>query len=235
MEKPVIHMSRFTRAKWLTGVPIIALLCVLGLVSEGAASHTVSPDSLVFAAIQGEGNPTEQTLTVTKVLTTRASLTALGNAPWLIVSPASQYMTNRAIVRVAVNTVGLTAGIYTARVTIRESSSHGKVVDVTLVILSLPPPPPIPPATPVITVGEVGLTWISNTEADLAGYKLYWGVSPDVWQQAIVLPGQRDSVDLTGLLRGAIYYFALTAYDTSGNESLKSNVASKSLIIQGAP
>lgn len=86
----------------------------------------------------------------------------------------------------------------------------------------------IPPAVPPVALtGDAVLTWTPNTETDLAGYKLYWGLKAGEWQTPIDLPGQRGSLNLSGILKGATYYFSLTAYDTSGNESEKSNIVSK--------
>ena len=69
---------------------------------------------------------------------------------------------------------------------------------------------------------EVAFTWRANTEPDLAGYKLYVGAQPRVYS-SIVDAGLATTYRLTGLLRGASYYFALTAYNTSGLESPFSN------------
>jgi hypothetical protein len=90
----------------------------------------------------------------------------------------------------------------------------------------------VPPAPPLlILTGEVVLTWIANTEPDLAGYKIYWAIAPDQWQEPLSV-GKVTTAQLTGLLKGAIYSFAITAIDTSGNESPKSHTASKSLKVQ---
>lgn len=87
------------------------------------------------------------------------------------------------------------------------------------------PPPDTPPVAPVL-VGGATLAWTPNAEADLAGYKLYWGTTPGAYNAPIDL-GKVTEIVLPNLLRGATYYFAITAYDTAGNESGKSNVVSK--------
>lgn len=65
------------------------------------------------------------------------------------------------------------------------------------------------------------LTWSANTEPDLAGYRVYYGTAPGVYQQpkgqGIVVTGTTYTV--AGLNSGTRYYFAVTAYDGSGNES----------------
>jgi hypothetical protein len=65
----------------------------------------------------------------------------------------------------------------------------------------------------------VQVSWAANTESDIAGYKLYCGTTsgsyPYVYDVGLV-----TSKTLSGLSNGANYYFAVTAYDTSGNESV---------------
>jgi len=58
--------------------------------------------------------------------------------------------------------------------------------------------------------GSATLHWQANTEPDLAGYRIYYGTS-------------------NNLTEGQTYYFALTAVDTSGNESGYSKEVSKSI------
>jgi fibronectin type 3 domain-containing protein len=69
------------------------------------------------------------------------------------------------------------------------------------------------------------LQWDSNDEADLAGYKVYVGTSSRIYGPPITL-------GLVTTYTGSIqipedakttYYFAVTAYDTSGLESNYSN------------
>jgi hypothetical protein len=65
------------------------------------------------------------------------------------------------------------------------------------------------------------LAWDANIEPDMAGYRVYWGTTPGVYQQArgagVVVSG--TSYTVTGLTSGVRYYFAVTAYDSAGNES----------------
>jgi len=57
---------------------------------------------------------------------------------------------------------------------------------------------------------------------DLDGYILYFGTASDTYTQSIDV-NNVTTYELTGLTIGATYYFAMTAYDTSGNESTYSN------------
>lgn len=62
------------------------------------------------------------------------------------------------------------------------------------------------------------LAWEPNTEDDLAGYNLYYGRRSGDYDFAMDI-GNATQYTVTGLESGTRYYFALTAYDTSGNES----------------
>ncbi len=63
----------------------------------------------------------------------------------------------------------------------------------------------------------VTISWYQNTEGDLSGYRLYYGITPG--QYDFMEEVERDtSVTVTDLAR-ATYYFVVTAYDTAGNES----------------
>jgi len=74
-----------------------------------------------------------------------------------------------------------------------------------------------------------GSSWDANTETDLAGYYVYWKTDPVAPYQDIdrVDNGLSTSVVIddslpavSGPIRSIIHYFVVTAYDTSGNESL---------------
>ena len=62
------------------------------------------------------------------------------------------------------------------------------------------------------------LAWDPNTEPDLAGYRVYYGTASGVYVDS-VNAGNTTTYRLDGLLDGVTYYIAVTAYDTSGNES----------------
>ena len=76
--------------------------------------------------------------------------------------------------------------------------------------------------------GDAILSWQPNAPEDkVLGYKLYWTIiADDRTFQGPVDMGNVTSIDLTGLMRGATYYFYITAYNESG-ESPRSNVVSK--------
>ena len=93
-------------------------------------------------------------------------------------------------------------------------------------VITIPPSPP-PRSTP----GNVRLTWGSNQEPDLAGYKLYIGTASGIYNFA----GSPFSINIatsyiaSNLPKGQTYFFALSAIDTAGNESVLSAEVSRSL------
>ena len=69
---------------------------------------------------------------------------------------------------------------------------------------------------------NVTLAWDSNAEPDLAGYNVYYGTTSRNYPNSVDV-GLVNSHEVTGLVPGQTYYFAVTAYDSQGNESAYSN------------
>jgi len=86
----------------------------------------------------------------------------------------------------------------------------------------------------LVRAAALDVTWNANTESDLAGYRVYYGTAPGSYGAPIAL-GKVTAHQLTGLLSGTTYYVALTAFDTSGNESGFSAEVSASTGDQTAP
>src|SRR5437867_789820 len=78
------------------------------------------------------------------------------------------------------------------------------------------------------SAAQVTLAWDANTDPDLAGYKLYYGLSSGSYQSSVDV-GNVTSYTLSGLLDGQVYYFAATAYNLSLAESGFSNEVSKAI------
>jgi hypothetical protein len=74
--------------------------------------------------------------------------------------------------------------------------------------------------------GTVELAWDPNAEADLAGYRLHYGTTSGSYTEMEVISNDRNTWTVTNLTAGTTYYFALKAFDTSGNESGFSNEVS---------
>lgn len=62
------------------------------------------------------------------------------------------------------------------------------------------------------------LQWASNSESDLTGYKVYQGLAPGSYGLPIDV-GNTTTYTAQNLEAGLRYYFAITAYDSRGNES----------------
>lgn len=73
--------------------------------------------------------------------------------------------------------------------------------------------------------GEIVLSWEPPTKneddtplTDLAGYKVYYGTESGNYSHNTNV-GNVTTYQVIGLTVGVTYYFSVTAYDTSGNES----------------
>jgi hypothetical protein len=87
-----------------------------------------------------------------------------------------------------------------------------------------PNEPPSPPAGVVAEAGngKVTLSWRAVDELNAKGYMVYYGTSPHNYlgtgaQQgdSPVDAGAKTSIDITGLVNGNLYYFAVVSYDDS--------------------
>jgi F5/8 type C domain-containing protein/fibronectin type III domain protein len=78
-----------------------------------------------------------------------------------------------------------------------------------------------------LLAADVTLAWDAKTETNLAGYKVYYGNASRSYSSTINV-GKVTSYTVAGLGPGT-YYFAVTAYYTSGTETTFSNEASKTL------
>jgi fibronectin type 3 domain-containing protein len=64
----------------------------------------------------------------------------------------------------------------------------------------------------------VDLAWSPNGEADLGGYRVYYGIESGEYIRSVDV-GKATSYRLDNLLDDVTYFIALTAYDRAGNES----------------
>jgi hypothetical protein len=76
--------------------------------------------------------------------------------------------------------------------------------------------------------GALVVSWNPNTEPDLAGYRVHYGTQPGTYTKTKDV-GNVTSVTIDSLQEGSTYYFAVTAYDQSNNESDYSQEVSASV------
>ncbi len=62
------------------------------------------------------------------------------------------------------------------------------------------------------------VSWDANTENDLSGYKIYYGTSSGSYDDVLDV-GNTTSFLVNNLVVGTTYFFVVTAYDFSNNES----------------
>ena len=144
-------------------------------------------------------------------------------------------------------TVGMAQGTYSGTVYIVDSGpnnySNTIRIPVNLTVTGTQPPVPLPAPNPPAPIPPIGnptppspppaksatITWSANTEADLAGYRVYVGTRSGVYSLGTFEVVGRTSFTVPNLPVGTTYYFAVTAFDKTGQESAKSGEFSKSL------
>ena len=82
--------------------------------------------------------------------------------------------------------------------------------------------------------GSATLSWVPPTQnsdgsplTNLAGYKVYWGASAGDYPNSVTLNNPGLSAYMVENLVPGTYFFATTAFNTAGTESVFSNAASK--------
>jgi Viral BACON domain len=179
-----------------------------------ASAFGVSPISVSFQAFQCTANPNSQTVTLSQDKESPAvEWTTKEDTTWLTVSPGTGSLKRRSQVQLSVDTLGLPPGTYTTTVTIMPTRGSSEVISVTLLVS----------AAVSTSRTTATLNWSPNTEPNLAGYKLYQGTTYGVYGYPMAI-GNVTSYMVNSLEVGKIYFFSVTAYDTSGNESPHSNV-----------
>ncbi|MCP9456133.1 MAG: hypothetical protein NNA18_08535 [Nitrospira sp.] len=92
----------------------------------------VTPSSLSFTVMQGSGNPSPQTLTISNAGGGTLSWSATGNVPWLTHSP--QAGTEGGSITVSATTDSLAAGTYTATIMVSAAGASSVLVPVTVTV-----------------------------------------------------------------------------------------------------
>jgi len=72
---------------------------------------------------------------------------------------------------------------------------------------------------------SLSLMWDANPEPDVAGYHLHYGTAPGSYTEVMDV-GNSTTATVSNLPGGSIYFFAATAYNAAGVESVPSNEVS---------
>ena len=90
---------------------------------------------------------------------------------------------------------------------------------------SAPPAAQVPAATASLT-----FQWDPVAVSDLAGYKIYRSTTAGIYGSPIATISASTTIyQMTNLTKGVTYFFAVSAYDTNGNESPFSNEQSRTI------
>ncbi len=89
---------------------------------------------------------------------------------------------------------------------------------------------------PVASIGTATLDWTPPTLnsdgtalTDLAGYTVYYGTAPDKLSQSVKVTNPGLSAFTVSNLASGTWYFAISAYSTSGTESVRTDVISTTI------
>lgn len=188
--------------------------------SGGSTSPTIglSTTSLAFSGTVGGANPAGKAFSISNAGGGTLSWTVSDNTGWLSVSPTSG--TNTGAVTAFANLSGLAAGTYSGSITISATGATNspRTIPVSFTVSST-----------TSTTKSATLTWTANGETDLAGYKIYRATSTGAYGAPIATLGKVTSYAVANLQTNTTYFFVITAYDSSGNESSYSNEVSKSV------
>ena len=181
-------------------------------------SILLNPVSLSFSGTAGGAAPSAQTFNITNPTGGTLTWTLSESASWLGLNITSGTTTTEIdAISAGVSTSGLAAGTYSTAITIAASgaSNSPQIIPVTLT-LSAP------------TIGSASLTWNPSTDTSLAGYNLYTGTQSGVYGPPVSV-GLNTSYTAGNLTGGKTYYFSVTAVNSTGTESARSNEVYKTI------
>ena len=112
---------------------------------------------------------------------------------------------------------GLSAATtYSYTVAARDAAGNISPNSASVSVITLPPSPS----------NNAGLAWDAVTAPSLGGYRVYFGTAPGTYLQPLgqgISVGNVTAYTVTGLAGGTRYYFAVTDFDSLGQESSYSN------------
>lgn len=74
------------------------------------------------------------------------------------------------------------------------------------------------------------LSWNANTDPDIAGYKLYYGRAAGSYLGSVTVGLVTTTTLLAQLVQDGMWFFGISGFDTSNNESAISSAVSKRII-----
>ena len=197
-------------------------LIVSGGVTTPTPSMLLNPASLSFSGTVGGMNPLAKTMNLVNPTGGTLTWSMAESAAWLALNTAAGTTTTETDqVSASVSIQGLAAGTYSTVIAVTASGAANSPQQIPVsLILSQPTPS---------TTGSIRLSWTANTEADLAGYKVYIGTQSRLYNSPITL-GPVAAYNAANLTIGKTYYFCISAFDSAGNESPCSTEVSKPLL-----
>ncbi len=203
------QIRRFHDGLLYTGVVLVISLSPL----SNAWALQASPTTLSFQVVQGGPNAPSQIVTISQNSNNTVIWSSNDTATWVSLTPTMGMMTSSTQVSVSVNPAGLATGTYTATVTIIPAKGQSTSLPVTLTVTSS---------------GTANLSWNPDSSTNVVGYKVYMGTASGTYTSSTSV-GNVTSYTVTNLGAGKTYYFAVTAYNSTGSESGFSNEVSKSI------
>lgn len=115
-------------------------------------------------------------------------------------------------------------------------SQKSAAVSATPAVAADTTPPPAPTGVSAVAGNaSATVTWSAVTAADLDGYRVYRGTSAaGPWTDPVSVAKTSSNAVVTGLANGTTYYFAVTSFDLSDNESAKSAASAATVPQAGA-
>ena len=196
----------------------------------------LNPTSFTLSVTQGDANPIH-TVDISNIGNGALDWRVSSTTPWLsLVLSVGRSSGNTPVAFTATaNLSGLVAGTYSGSITVIGDSATNtpQAIPVTLMIA-----PAAPPSTPSAPTASVGVAWDTAAPLSLGGYYVHYGTtSPNstgscAYAQSIyyslssLAAPSSPTATISGLIPGATYYFAVSAYNGSlespcSNEILK--------------
>lgn len=215
----------------LTKPPAIA--SIIAPTPSSHIPHAASPSDIAA----GQGMPTTATPITTPMAAPLAEMTSTSS---VVAAPSTlSRLAGTATIHSTASAGGGNASFSSSRSTLNlfKNSAIASLLQPPTPVITIPPSPPphsTAPSTPPPangSTGKVALAWKANREPDLAGYKIHIGTASGRYDFA----GSPFSTEIStsyivsNLPKGQTYFFALSAYDSAGNESVLSAEVSRSL------